>query len=155
MITRTGLQAIWAMIALVGLPDGRYLGAGVVAGKIGVRPNYLGKLLQTLAREGLVISQKGSGGGYRLARPPERIRLIEILEPIESPDRWPGCFLGRKECTEDDPCVVHDRWVAVKDTYLSFLSDSTVADLIQRPGEERLPGEEQPAPDGLPRSDTK
>ena len=138
MVTRTGLQAIWALIALADVPEGQYLGAGAIATKIGARPNYLGKLLQILAREGLVVSQKGQRGGYRLARDPDRIRLIDVLEPIESPSRWPGCFLGRKECSEHDPCAIHDRWTAVKDAYLSFLSDSSVADLIHNPGKELI-----------------
>jgi Rrf2 family protein len=129
------------MIALVGLPEGRYLGAGAIARRIRARPNYLGKLLQVLAREGLLVSQKGQRGGYRLARPPETIRLIEVLDPIESPARLPGCFLGRKECSDDDPCLVHDRWMAVKDLYLSFLSDLTVAELSQHPGAETSLGE--------------
>jgi len=134
MVTRTGLQAIWALIVLAGVPEGEYLGAAVIARKIGARPNYLGKLLGILAREGLVLSQKGQRGGYRLARDPRDIRLIDVLEPIESPSRWPGCFLGREQCSDIDPCLIHDRWAEVKNTYLSFLADCSVAELVQHPG---------------------
>jgi Rrf2 family protein len=132
VITRSGVQSILALVALADVPPGRYLGAGAIAKKIGARPNYLGKLLKVLAREGIVVSQKGMGGGFRLARDPEQIRLLDVLEPIEQPTRWSGCFMGRSECTEEDPCAIHDRWVVVKEVYIAFLAESSIADLMVR-----------------------
>jgi len=132
MITRSGVQSILALVALANVPPGRYLGAGAIARKIGARPNYLGKLLKVLAREEIVVSQKGMGGGFRLARDPEQIRLLDVLEPIEHPTRWSGCFMGRSKCSEEDPCAIHDRWVVVKDAYIAFLAESSVADLMGR-----------------------
>jgi len=90
----------------------------------------LGKLLKTLADAGLLESQKGKGGGFRLARDPAAIKLSEALEPFEHVHRWSGCFLGRASCSDHAPCSMHRRWRAVRDVYLQFLSDTTVADLI-------------------------
>ena len=47
--------------------------------------------------------------------------------------RWTGCFLGRRRCSDDAPCAVHSGWGKVRDAYLKFLKETTVADLIQRP----------------------
>jgi Rrf2 family protein len=130
MLTRTALHAIRAVVALARLPEGAYDGAGRIASEIGAPQNYLGKLLKTLAGEGLVESQKGLGGGFRLARPAESITLLDIVEPLEHVSRWSGCILGRSECSEVNPCALHHRWKAVREAYLAMLQQTTVANLV-------------------------
>jgi len=132
MISQTAKHALAALTALAELPEGQYGGAGDIAGDIDAPRNYLGKLLQTLAGEGLVESQKGKGGGFRLARSPASISVIEVVEPIDRVSRWSDCFLGRGRCSDDSPCAVHDRWAAVRDVYLDFLRETTIADLAAR-----------------------
>jgi Rrf2 family protein len=131
MITRTGIHALRALTELAELPDSNRLGSASLAERIDAPPNYLGKLLQNLAREGLVESRKGSSGGFRLARDPGTIRLIDVLEPIEQVSRWDGCFLGRPVCSEDDPCAIHERWAALRDSYLGLMTTTTIADLAR------------------------
>jgi Rrf2 family protein len=132
MLTKTGLHAVRAVVALARLPADTYAGAASVAREIGAPPNYLGKLLQTLAREGLVQSQKGLGGGFRLARPPEDISLLDVVEPIEQVSRWSGCILGWPECSDRSPCALHDRYKAVRDAYLRLLTQTTIATLLKK-----------------------
>jgi Rrf2 family protein len=132
MLSKTGLHAVWAVVALAKLPDGVYAGAARIAHDIGAPQNYLGKLLKTLAEEGLVESQKGLGGGFRLARAAEDISLFDIVEPIEHISRWSGCILGRSECSEVNPCAIHNRWKAVRDTYLRMLQRTTIAELVAK-----------------------
>jgi Rrf2 family transcriptional regulator, iron-sulfur cluster assembly transcription factor len=132
MLTRTGLHAVRAMVALARLPAGAYAGAGKIASEIGAPQNYLGKILQTLAGEGLVTSQKGLGGGFRLAREPKRISLFDVVDPLEHLSRWSGCILGRPECSEVEPCAIHHRWKKVRQAYLDMLSQTTIADLVAK-----------------------
>jgi Rrf2 family protein len=132
MLSKTGLHAVRAMVALAKLPEGTYAGAARIAREIGAPQNYLGKLLKALAEEGLVESQKGLGGGFRLARDPGQISLLDVIEPIEHVSRWSGCILGRPECSERDPCAIHDRWKAVRDVYLRMLQRTTLAELVAR-----------------------
>jgi Rrf2 family protein len=132
MITRTGLHAVRAMAALARLPEGAYAGAAGIAREIGAPPNYLSKLLQNLAREGLVRSQKGLGGGFRLARDPRSISLLDVVEPIEQVSRWSGCVLGHRDCSDEVPCAIHDRWKRVRTDYLRMLRQTTIADLLAR-----------------------
>jgi Rrf2 family protein len=120
------------MVRLALMSNGGFAGAGRLAEEIDAPQNYLGKLLQTLSRAGLLTSRKGVGGGFRLARDPETITLRDILEPIEHLDRWDGCFLGLPECSDDDPCAVHDRWAALRDGYLEFLTETTLASVVER-----------------------
>jgi Rrf2 family protein len=132
MLTKTGLHAVRAMVALARLPEGEYAGAGRIAQDIHAPQNYLAKLLQALARAGLVQSQKGLGGGFRLARPPRQIALFDVVEPIEQISRWSGCILGRPECSDEAPCAIHNRWKHVRNAYLRMLKGTTVADLVAR-----------------------
>ena len=132
MITRTGIHAVRAMVALAQLPAGAYAGAARIAREIGAPPNYLSKLLQTLSREGLVRSQKGLGGGFCLARSPRRITLFDVVEPLEHVSRWSGCILGRAACSDANPCAIHERWKKVRSAYLDMLQRTTVADLVAR-----------------------
>ncbi len=132
MLSKTGLHAVRALVALAKLPAGTYAGAAHIARDIGAPQNYLGKLLKALAAEGLVESQKGLGGGFRLARDPRDISLLDVVEPIEHVSRWSGCILGRPECSEIDPCAIHDRWKAVREAYLRMLRRTTLAELVAR-----------------------
>jgi Rrf2 family transcriptional regulator, iron-sulfur cluster assembly transcription factor len=129
MITKTGIHALRALAALTALPEGQYAGAGDIADEIGAPRNYLGKLLKTLADEGLLISQKGKGGGFRLARDASKISLYDVMNPIEHVNRWTNCLLGHGECSAQSPCALHNRWGQVRDAYLKFLRDTTVADV--------------------------
>ncbi|MCG3196146.1 MAG: Rrf2 family transcriptional regulator [Candidatus Omnitrophica bacterium] len=129
MLSKTGLQAVKALAQLAELPEGAYAGAASLAERTGGGANYLGKMLQMLAREGLVISQKGSGGGFRLARHPKEISLFDIVEPIDHIARWNGCFMGRPECSSQSPCAVHHQWATLRDGYLSFLKHTKLSSL--------------------------
>ena len=132
MLSKTGLHAVRAMVALARLPEGAYAGAARIAKDIGAPPNYLSKLLKALAEKGLVESQKGLGGGFRLARDADEISLLDVVEPIEHISRWSGCILGRPECSELEPCAIHNRWKAVRDGYLRMLQRTTIAELVAK-----------------------
>jgi len=132
MISRTGTHAVLALSALARSEPGNYAGAADIAREIGAPRNYLGKLLRILADKGLVQSQKGKGGGFRLSRDPARITLLEVMEPIEKISRWSRCFLGSGRCSERSPCAVHERWKRVREAYLRFLKETSVADLAER-----------------------
>jgi Rrf2 family protein len=132
VLSKTGLHAVRAVAALARLPDGAYAGAARIAQDIGAPQNYLGKLLKTLAEEGLLESQKGLGGGFRLARAARDISLLDVVEPIEHFSRWSGCILGRPECSEAAPCAIHGRWKSVRDAYLRMLRQTTVAELVAK-----------------------
>ena len=117
------------MAVLAALPEGAYVGAAHVARKIKAPQNYLSKLLQTLSRQGLVVSQKGLHGGFRLAYAPEEMTLLEVLDPIDRVSDWNGCFLGKQRCSSRNPCAVHRKWEKVRDQYFDFLSNTTIAEI--------------------------
>lgn len=131
MISKTEVHALIALAALARIPNRGYAGAGEIAKITGAPRNYLGKLLKVLGDEGLVESQKGKGGGFRLTRDPKSISLLEVMEPVGRVSRMTGCFLGRPQCSDNHPCAVHDQWIKTRTTYFEFLSGMTVADLAR------------------------
>lgn len=146
MLSRSGRHAVRALVVLAELPDGAYAGANSIAGRIGAPRNYLGKILQMLTRSGILTSQKGLGGGFRLARSPRAITLFDIVEPIEQMGRWDGCILGRESCSEEDPCGIHDSWKVVKEGYLRLLKQTTLSDLLSRYTQRENTGSKGSAP---------
>lgn len=140
MISKTAIHAVKALAVLAELPEGAYEGAATIARKIDARQNYLGKLLQTLSHQGLVASQKGLGGGFRLARDPKAITLFDVVDPIDHISRWNGCVLGRNKCSDSAPCALHLRWGRVREAYMGLLLETTIAELAGHPSIEQLIG---------------
>jgi Rrf2 family protein len=132
MISKTGIHAMRALAALAQVSNGAYAGAGDIAKTVCAPRNYLGKLLKGLSRTGLVESQKGKGGGFRLARDPATITLLDVMEPVAKVSRWKGCFLGQTTCSPDAACALHARWGTARDAYFRFLEETTVADIAAR-----------------------
>jgi Rrf2 family iron-sulfur cluster assembly transcriptional regulator len=132
MLSKTGKHALLALAELAKLPPAEYAGAGQIAEATGAPPNYLGKLLKQLAGEGLLVSQKGYGGGFRLARAAVRISLYDVIEPIEHVSRWQDCFMSSGKCDSRSPCAVHDKWKSVREEYLKFLKNTALADIASR-----------------------
>lgn len=131
MISKTGVHATLAVSFLSKLDPGVYAGAALIAEEVSAPPNYLGKLLKQLAETGLLESQKGFRGGFRLSRPAHRITMFDVLEPIEKVSKWNGCFLGRSKCSDKSPCSVHNQWSRIRGDFLSFLKETTIADVAK------------------------
>lgn len=132
MMSRTAGHATSALLTLAKLPPGTYLGADEIARRVNAPRNYLGKILKRLAEVGVLESQKGKRGGFRLARPPAEISLFDIVDPIDRISRWEECLLGQGKCADDRPCPVHSRWAGVRRVYLEFLRDTKLSELVSR-----------------------
>ncbi len=130
MISKTALHSLKAVVALAERA-GEFQGAAHIAEKIGAPQNYLGKLLQGMAQEGIVYSQKGMGGGFCLAKDASEITLFDVVEPVDHVSRWEGCFMGKEACDAANPCALHDQWVGVRQGYLKMLKDATLADIVE------------------------
>jgi Rrf2 family protein len=120
------------MLALARLPAGTCAGTRRIAEQAGVPASYLSKLLQALGRVGLVRSQRGVAGGFRLARDADSISLYEIVEALQRMGRWQGCFLGNAECSDQSACAIHDRWKRVQQSGLGMLRGSTLGELAAK-----------------------
>jgi Rrf2 family transcriptional regulator, iron-sulfur cluster assembly transcription factor len=130
MLTRSATHAVRAMVALAGLQAGEYAQTSRVAEEAGIPRNYLSKILFQLSRRGLVESQRGLGGGFRLSRDAAQISLYDVIDSVEDVARWNECAFGEKTCTEERPCALHHRWGRVRDAYFNLLHNTFVGELI-------------------------
>jgi Rrf2 family protein len=90
---------------------------------------YLGKIVNTLRRVGLVQTQRGVGGGVTLARRAQDISLYTIAELLGDPICNRRCFLGTAECSDERACPAHKFWQEHRENTVEFLHKTTVADI--------------------------
>lgn len=129
MISRTSEYAIRALAYLGTLEDRPWKLSREIASELGMPPPFLGKVLQTMAAVGIVESQRGRGGGFRLARPAHAVALIEIVEPIDHLGDRKMCVLGQKLCGDEHACPLHHAWKKTRETFLAALRKTTLADV--------------------------
>ena len=98
-----------------------------VAQDLKIPSPFLSKIVQTLAREGLINSQKGPGGGITLARPASEIRLIQVVEAIDDLEFTQACVLGLPDCGDSKPCPVHEQWGKIRERIRKMLESRTIA----------------------------
>lgn len=132
MITKTAEYALRATLFLAGRPLDETIRAADIAETLQVPANYLSKILHTLGRAGVVHSERGRHGGFRLARAAGELSLADVIEPFDQLAERRECLLGRAECTDGDPCTAHSQWKAVHGLVTRFFQNTTLADLRER-----------------------
>jgi Rrf2 family protein len=94
-LTRASNYALQALGFLVEQPADRSVASHVAAEARGIPERFLLKVLQPLVAAGVLRSIKGPNGGYRLARPPKQITLLEIVEAVDGPIRGDAPVVGK------------------------------------------------------------
>jgi Rrf2 family protein len=77
-----------------------------IAGRLGVSPHHLAKVMQRLVRAGLIRSARGVGGGFQLTRPAKDISLLEVYEAVEGPMERRACLLGAEPRCPKGQCLL-------------------------------------------------
>jgi len=90
--------AIHAMAHLARAEDGVPVPATRIAAVLSASPSHLSKVLQNLARSGLIDSVRGAKGGFSLATKPESITLLQIVHAVVGPFPEDACLLGERIC---------------------------------------------------------
>lgn len=102
MILRNQVEwAIHCCAVMSGLPEGEYFATKTLAEFHGVPKEYLSKALQALASAGIVVGTLGPTGGYRLAKKPQDISILDIVEAIEGKKKTFEC----EEIRNNSPCL--------------------------------------------------
>ena len=130
MLSQTAEYALRAVLTIAAAPDGEPLGAARLAAALDIPQNYLAKTLHQLARAGVLESTRGKLGGFRLARAPDRIPLVDIVGLFDDITGRRTCLMGRPVCSDQNACAVHERWKAVSDSTADFFRSTTVASLV-------------------------
>ena len=102
-----------------------------IAGGIGVPEQHLRQVLAELVRANLLMAVAGPSGGYSLAREPEAITLLDVVEAAEGPVGLERCALRGGPYDPTDPCPVHDTWSRAQSALSEELQATTVAELAE------------------------
>jgi Rrf2 family protein len=98
-----------------------------------IPPQLLAKILQTLARAGLLISHAGTNGGYALSRSAKQITAFEVIRAIDGPLFITSCITIHGTCDLDSHCTIKEPLRKVNDSIKDLLSAIRIADLAEAP----------------------
>ena len=119
-----------AIQLLMMTPSGQYRSAREIATRHNIPPALMAKLLQRMARKGLVASHHGIKGGYQIARPASEITLREIIEALEGPVPIADCrHISPQECRRAGSCEGCRPGRAVQRKIAEVLERTTLRDL--------------------------
>jgi len=129
--SRSAEYAIRAFVHLAQVPDGKYAMVKNIAEQEEIPAHFLAKILQQLARKGLLRSSKGPTGGFALRVDPNEVHLIDIVEALDGLAPYQQCASGLSECSDEMPCSMHDSWVALRSRIMDYLGRNSIADLAK------------------------
>lgn len=126
------------LVTLAWLGDDVPVPTARLAAQFDLPPAYLNKSLQDLVRAGILASTAGAKGGFRLARPPAKITLLDVVTAIEGPEDSFRCTEIRKRgagatspaAEFNDPCAIAGAMHRAEMAWRRELASQTVADLM-------------------------
>ncbi|MBC8403019.1 MAG: Rrf2 family transcriptional regulator [Candidatus Marinimicrobia bacterium] len=119
--------AIQAVVYLASASTNNSILQKDISSALGIPNQFLGKILQTLNKHGIVKSQKGIDGGFSLICDPDKISLYRIIQIIDGVDIFEYCLLGFPGCDDSHPCPLHEDWGQVRSMIISILKKNSVA----------------------------
>ena len=127
---RLSKKADYGLIALKHLARhaDESVSAREIAKEYRIPGELLAKIMQRLARKGLVVSQQGTHGGYLLGRDPSRISIVDVIEALDGPIGITPCERG-SSCEQMEKCTVKDPLMAVRAKMVRVLSDTSIYEL--------------------------
>ena len=126
-ISQTAEYAIRAMSAIATLPEGIKIRSTDLGRATGIPAPYLSKILRRLVLAGLLISQKGQGGGFSLACPAVEIPFIDILNAVDAFSADGRCAFGWGNCDQLSPCPLHGAWSRLNHQIRDWANDTNLA----------------------------
>ena len=129
---RLSKKADYALIAMRHLavrPNEGDSSTREIAAHYDIPVELLAKVLQRLARHGLVASHQGTRGGYHLSRPATAISVADVIEAIDGPLKVTACSTDEENCEQYSKCSVRDPLWRIKERILTALQTCSVAEL--------------------------
>ena len=131
-LSQTTAYAIRALACLENI-DRRPCFIRDVAERTGVPKAYLARIINRLARKGIVSAKRGYLGGVALTRPANQVSLLEVVEAVDG-EKWIApCLLMPHECGSKDACPTQSFWDGIRQQIEEKLRQTTLADLVSLP----------------------
>ena len=121
--------ALMAMKHLAMRPDAASASAREIAEQYDIPVELMAKVLQRLARHGLLTSHQGTRGGYRLSKPSTTISVADIIQAIDGPLTVTACSTEAENCGQYAKCSVRDPLWRIKDRILAALATCSLQEV--------------------------
>lgn len=131
-LSKRGDYVMRAAIALARAEQGVHRKLRAIIADTEVPQTFASQILADLVRAGLATSKAGRDGGYRLARSPSEISVLEVIEAAEGRLRAERCALGDGPCRWEAVCPLHETWSQATATLRELLSRATLAEMAER-----------------------
>ncbi len=109
------------------------LSASEVAARTGIAAPTVSKLLKGLGRSGLVVSERGAKGGYRLSRAAEDISIADVVDALEGPVALTECISAAGHCEQESHCDARANFELINAAILDALERVSVAQMVEGP----------------------
>ncbi|WP_276362877.1 Rrf2 family transcriptional regulator [Daejeonella sp. H1SJ63] len=137
MLSKKTRYALKALVVLGKNFGGAPMQISKIASEEHIPKKFLEQILLDMRNAGLLYSKKGSGGGYGLVKDPAEIYMVQVLRLTGGPVALLPCvslnfYQKCDECTNEATCGVRDVFVEVRNATLKILSETSIADVINR-----------------------
>ena len=109
--------------------DMQVFSAKYLIDSLNVPDKYLRRLMTDLSKSGFIKSMKGRDGGYIFAKNANTIYISQVIDAVEGMDKYEGCIMGFNDCSDDNPCSLHENYAPIKEQLINFLSNTTISEL--------------------------
>jgi Rrf2 family protein len=130
-ITRQADYAVRAVHYLTKIGSERRAATSQIAEEQRIPPSFLAKIVSQLSVAGLLQTSRGARGGVSLARSPENITLLEVVEAIDGPILLNECVGDASSCVFGDDCPISPVWCDAQVELVSRLKGTTFAQFLQ------------------------
>lgn len=132
MLSLTCKAAVRAVLFLASrYESGTNAGIKEIAENIEANEHTVGKLLQTLVKDGIINSVKGPFGGFHITNQQLKKPIITIIESIDGKNVFKECGLGLARCSASHPCPIHHEFKTVRDQLQELFSQKKIIDLCE------------------------
>lgn len=100
----------------------------IIADTLNIPKPFIAKLLQQLSKAKIISSTKGPNGGFFLTEIDKNHTICDVIEVIDGPNFFEGCFMGLSKCNDENPCPVHPIVGAFKENILKQFKEKTIND---------------------------
>jgi Rrf2 family protein len=132
-LTRAADYAVRVMIHLAAPAAETRLSLPALALATAAPESFLSKVLQSLARAGLISSRRGQTGGFEISPRGREASMLEVIEAIDGPICLNVCLISGRACHRSAKCPAHPVWVEAQRAMLQVLSGASIAELAAQP----------------------
>jgi len=131
-ITRQADYAIRAMLYLANMQPGERAATSQIAETKKIPSSFLAKIISQLSIAGLIHTSRGAHGGVTLARQPDQITVLDVVEAIDGPISINNCTLDPRVCEFGEECPIRPLWCDLQAELISRLRSTTFERFVKK-----------------------